>query len=335
MARQGGVALITVLLVVALAAIAAAEMTRQGQLDQRRTGNRLALEQAHQIALGGEQWATAILARDRRDGGGPGADDDGAGRGDNGDDANAQSEQRSAQVDARDEAWARNLPPIPVEGGQVTGAISDAQGRFNINNIVAGGGQINAPALARLERLLAAVEIEPRVAQAIVDWVDADSETTYPRGAEDDFYAGRREPYRAANARIASASELRLVRGIDAEAWAALAPHVTALPGPTPINVNTATPAVLQAVVEGLESDAAEELYDQAGDEPFATIADFREHPLLQGQEIAAEGLSVGSRHFRVRVDVEMGPITYTLYSWLRRDDEGRSSVLQRSRTPN
>ncbi len=337
--RERGVALITVLLVVALAAVAAAEMTRQGQLDQRRTGNRLALEQAHQIALGGEQWAIAILARDRRDnGGGRGPNYDGTGRGDDGDDGDGSDgagDGRSTEVDARDEDWARNLPPIPVEGGQVTGAISDAQGRFNINNLRAGGGQISAPALARLERLLAAVEIEPRVAQAIVDWVDADSETTYPRGAEDDFYAGRREPYRAANAPMASASELRLVRGIDAEAWAALAPHVTALPAQTPINVNTATPAVLQALVEGLEADAAQELHERAGEEPFATIADFREDPLLQEREVAAQGLAVGSRHFRVRVDVEMGPVTYTLYSWLRRDDEGRARVLRRTRTPN
>lgn len=335
-ARERGVALITVLLVVALATVAAAEMTRQGQLDQRRTGNRLALEQAHQIALGGEQWATAILARDRRDtGGGRGPNYDGAGRGNDSDDANGEAEQRGAEVDARDEIWARDLPPIPVEGGQVTGEISDAQGRLNINNLLAGGGQIRAAALARLERLLAAVEVEPRVAQAIVDWVDADSETTYPRGAEDDFYAGRREPYRAANAPLVSASELRLVRGIDAEAWAALAPHVTALPAQTPINVNTATPVVLQAAVEGLGADAAKQLHEQAGDEPFATIADFREHPLLQGQEVAGDGLSVGSSHFRVRIDVEMGPVTYTLYSWLRRNSDGRSTVLRRARTPN
>jgi len=332
---ERGVALITMLLVVALATVAAAEMTRQGQLDQRRTGNRLALEQAHQIALGGEQWATAILARDRRDTGSAGTrNDGGTARRDNTGSEDG-SPDRGAEVDARDEAWARKLPPIPVEGGQVTGRISDAQGRFNINNLLAGDDQINAPALARLERLLAAVEIEPRVAQAIVDWVDANSETTYPGGAEDDFYAGRREPYRAANAAIASASELRLVRGIDGEAWTALAPHVTALPRQTAINVNTATPAVLQAAVDGLEADAAEQLHEQAGDEPFATVGDFREHPLVQDQEVAGDGLSVGSNHFRVRVDVEMGPVTYTLYSWLRRDSDGRSLVLRRARTPN
>jgi general secretion pathway protein K len=329
--RQRGVALITVLLVVALAAVAAAEMTRQGQLDQRRTGNRLAREQAHQIALGGEQWARAILARDRRNAGDSGDDGRGSGTGS----STSSGASDSARVDARDEDWARDLPPIPVEGGQVAGAISDAQGRFNINNLRAAGDRVSANALARLERLLAAVDIEPRVAQAIVDWIDADSETIYPRGAEDDFYAGRQPPYRAANATVATASELRLVRGIDDAAWAALAPHVTALPSKTPINVNTATPVVLEAAVDGLDSEAARTLHEAAGEEPFTSVAEFREHPLLDGLDVSPEGLAVGSHHFRVRVDVEMGPLRYTLYSWLGRDDEGRSRVLRRARTPN
>lgn len=309
---QSGVALITVLLVVALATIAAVHMTRQTQLDLHRTSNRLALAQAHEIALGGEHWAISVLARFRR------------------------SEDYHG-VDALNQVWAQLPPSMPVEGGQVRGAIQDMQGRFNINSIVR-GDRVDAVALERFERLLRVLEIDPRSVQAVIDWMDHNRETTYPAGGEDDYYLALDRPYLAANRAVTTATELRMLRGIDAGAWRRLAPHVTALPGTTPINVNTATPRVLQAVVPGLDREGAEALAEQAREEPFQAVEEFLEHPVVAGagsdEEAVATALDVGSDHFRVRVDVQTGPIEYTLYSWLIRDDNGASQVFRRSRTP-
>ena len=322
--RQRGVALITVLLVVALATTAAASMTGRHQLDLRRTGNRIALAQAHEIALGGEAWARGILARDRR-----GED----GEPDTGD---ARRPDRDLVVDGLDEVWAGNLPPIPIEGGQVTGAITDLQGRFNVNNLV-DGGAVDAVALARFERLLEVLGIDPGVAQAVIDWIDPDGEVSYPGGAEDDYYVTLDSPYRAANRPFASASELRTVRGIEAAAWRRLAPHVAALPRPTAINVNTASAAVLRAVVPGLEDGAGTALAELAAEEPFTSVQAFRRHRLVPpvDEGDANLRLGVGSSHFRVRVDVRIGDIEYTLYSWLARNDNGASRVLRRVRTPH
>ncbi|MDZ7748683.1 MAG: type II secretion system minor pseudopilin GspK [Halofilum sp. (in: g-proteobacteria)] len=311
-AGQSGVALITVLLVVALATVAAVHMTRQTQLDLHRTGNRLALVQAHEIALGGEHWAVSVLARVRR-----AEDYDG--------------------VDARDQMWAQLPPPMQVEGGYVTGAIQDMQGRFNVNSLVPSGDSIDALALERFERLLETLGIDPRVSQAVTDWMDDNRETTYPAGGEDDYYLTLDPPYLAANRALTTASELRLLRGIDADAWRRLAPHVSALPGPTAINVNTATPAVLQAIVPGLARSGAETLAAETREEPFDSVAAFLEHPLVarpdSGQEVESAGLGVGSSHFRVRIDVRTGSLDYTLYSWLQREADGASRVLRRSRT--
>jgi general secretion pathway protein K len=316
---QHGVALITVLLVVALVTAAAADMTGQQQLDVRRTGNRLALAQAHRIALGGEAWATAVLARDRR------------GQG-------SQGEEGALAVDSHNEDWARVLPPMPIEGGQVAGRISDAQARFNVNALVV-GDRVNAVALARFERLLSVVDVDPKVAAAVVDWMDSDGEPSRPQGAEDGFYAALDHPYRSANAPLATASELRLVRGIDSEAWRALAPHVTALPQATPVNVNTAGATVLRAIVPGLGEQAAEELAEQTDREPYTTVDAFLAEPRIAqaagAGEIPPGALATGSRHFRVRTDVQMGSLDYTLYTWLARDDNGAARVLRRSRTPN
>ncbi len=334
-ARERGVALITVLFVVALATAAAASMTGDHQFDIRRTGNRIALTQAHQIALGGESWAMGILARDRR--------------GEAGTTAGASAPERNPEIDSRDEIWAQQLPPIPIEGGQVTGQIIDAQGRFNVNNLIV-GDRIDAAALARFERLLQILGLNPELAQAVIDWLDANSETTYPGGAEDDFYAALEDPYQAANQPAVAASELRLIRGIDAAAWRVLAPHVVALPETTAINVNTATPTVLRTIVPGLGEGEAEQLAELAAEEPFESVDAFRRHPLVRqaSQQGSGDGtdtgsaaeaiggsLAIGTSYFRVQVDVQIGAIEYRLYSWLARNDNGASRVLRRARTPD
>jgi len=322
--RERGVALITVLLVVALATVAAADMSTRGAFDVRRTSNRIALEQAHEVALGGERWAIAVLARDRR-----GRSEDWKKK------YIQQSQGENVNVDSRDETWAKTLPPIPIEGGQVAGVITDAQGRFNVNDLVDAQGAVDAVALARFERLLRAAGLDPRLSQAVVDWIDPDSQTTYPAGAEDDYYAALDSPYRAANRPLAVASELRMVRGFDAQAWQALAPHVTALPQHTSINVNTADAMVLRAVVPDLDEASAKALYQEAGENPFSKIGDFLQDPRVRDAHVDETDLAVRSDHFRVRVDVQLGSIDYTLYSWLQRTDNGASRVLRRARTPD
>lgn len=315
--RQQGTALITALLVLALTVVVATEMTASQRFDVRRTGNILALEQAHQIALGGERWAVAVLARDRRNEPPPGQELAGG--------------EDTASVDALDEDWAQVLPPLPVEGGQVSGRIVDLQGRFNVNALV-DGEAVDALALARFERLLEALEIEPSFAQAVIDWLDADRETTFPDGAEDDFYAALTPPYLSANRPLGAISELRQLRGLEPAAWRRLAPHIAALPGPSAINVNTASPAVLQALVPGLGAGAAGQLAARAEEEPFASVTEFAAEDVVDGSGLELTGIDVRSSHFRVQTAVALGPLEYTLYSWLRRNDNGASRVLRRAR---
>jgi len=321
-ASQRGTALITALLVLAMTVTLTTDMASEQHFDIRRTGNVLQLEQAHQIALGGERWAVAILARDRRGETSPGQETGQQLFGESG---------SGADVDSLDEDWARPLPPIPVEGGQIAGEIVDLQGRFNVNNLIV-DGTIDAIGLARFERLLAALEIEPGVAQAVVDWLDGDSETTFPDGAEDDFYLAREPGHLAANRRVTAVSELRPIRGMDADGWRRLRPHVTALPGPTEINVNTASAAVLRAVAQDLGAGAAEQLAARAREEPFETVQEFLDEDVIAELEVEPARLAVRSSHFRARAAVALGRIEYTLYSWLQRDDNGASRVLRRAR---
>ena len=119
------------------------------------------------------------------------------------------------------------------------------------------------------KRLLEILDLEPALAPALQDWIDADINTRFPDGAEDDVYLLEDLPYRAANRPVVSISELRLVKGFTPEVIAVLEPHVTALPEETVININTATPAVLRALHQELDDSGVEQLLADRGKEGY------------------------------------------------------------------
>jgi general secretion pathway protein K len=107
------------------------------------------------------------------------------------------------------------------------------------------------------------------VVDSILDWRDHDN-LTRAHGAESEFYLKRRVPYHAKNAPFDSPEEMLLVRGVTPELFygAEGVPglrdvfSVYSPAGPVRLNLATATPAVLQALL-GIEPAAAEDLVAQ------------------------------------------------------------------------
>lgn len=228
MKRHRGVALITALLVVALVTATAVAMASRQQLDIRRTANVLQRDQAYVYALGAEVMGREVLGKD------------------------------DAKIDDKEEDWAQSAISIPFQGGLLSGALEDLQGRFNINNLVKNG--VRSPwDVERFKNLLKLIkensedreiwkDAEPGdLANAVTDWVDQDNEPL-SGGAEDNDYLQGPRPYRAANAPMASISELLLVRGFTGPIYQQVVPWVSALPVRTKINVNTAKEYVLLAL---------------------------------------------------------------------------------------
>jgi general secretion pathway protein K len=276
------------MLISAIATMVAANLAWDNALDVRRTMVGLARDQAINVALGAESWIISILQQDLQD----------------------------SPTDHLGEIWASELPGLPIEGGEVFGAIEDLQGRFNVNNLVNQDGQVEEEPLEQFRRLLTALGIDPRFAGIAADWIDTNQDASFPDGAEDAIYTGMIPPYRAANQTLTSISELAALEGMDRETFRLLEPHIAALPGRSGINVNTATPAVLQSLDENMTSADVEGLVQEREGSGFSDIE--TSFASLVTPEVL-NSLEESTRFFRLKVVVRVDTVRITMFSVLQR----------------
>jgi len=233
--RQRGVALLSAVLAVALAVVLVAALLEHGALARSRSAQVQRGEQAWQLLHGIEAFAIRAL----------------------------QDEQAAQPgIDSFGDGWAQPLPPIEVPAGRIGGRLHERGGCLNLNALwQPADSRAAGVAQQRLQRLLQRLRLDPNIAAAVRDWLDPDPDPA-PGGAEDLQYAAATPARRAANRPFAHVSELRLVRGVDADAFAALRPHVCALPDPaTPINLNTATPELWMSLDPAIGEALARRLW--------------------------------------------------------------------------
>ncbi|MCG3200267.1 MAG: hypothetical protein NFCOHLIN_00115 [Gammaproteobacteria bacterium] len=298
--RQSGVALITALIVVFLATAAAVAMSERQLFDLRRAENLQRLDQGMLAIKGAEAWAQGALRADLL--------------------ANAGTARAGRP-------WI--LPTTEIPGGTVSAEIRDAGGCFNVNNLV-DGAEPSAADLERFRRLLLALSIDPKLANAVLDWIDADLNTTLPGGAEDDYYTRLDPPYRSANRPIASLGELLKVNGMDARTLERLRPYVCALPGRTTINVNAASTLVLMSLAEGISKSTAVSIIAMRNSRPFAQVEDFLKRLLTVQVEVSPDNLDVQSQYYEVLGRVKVGRVEVRAATLMARSDAGVQVVSRR-----
>ena len=300
--RQQGLALITAMLVVAIAATVAAYVSLDQQVWLRQAQNLSDREQAEVVRAAAEEWAIIMLDKDAKDN-------------------NISDNLAKVKVNSL------KLPPLPVEGGQIAGQISDAQGRFNINNLVLRNDP-NDKGFFR--NILTSQSFDPELIIAVMDWMDSDS---IPRqgGAEDIDYLQLPTPYRAANQKMTSIDELRLVRGFTPAMVEKLRPFLTALPTATDINVNTASSDVL-SVLFSLSASAADDFISGRPYKDANQVNQKLTQLLPSSSKPPTKGYGITSSYFYVDVDTQFGRYRGSTRTLINRQQGGTSRVLWHGR---
>ena len=297
-AEHRGAAVVVAMLLAALATAIAATLLWQQQWNLRQHQFRREQVQAQSLVFAGLQWARQIL----------------------------QEDARSGAIDHLGEAWAVRLPPTPVENGEISGYIADQQALFNVNGLLRDGKVVDGQ-LALLRRILASAGIDPRIAAAFVDWLDADDSVYAEGGAEDAAYVEASSAL-PANRSAVRFAELASVHGMSPPAASSLRGVLTVLPTGTPINVNTAPDALLAALLPELPSEALQKVMLERARQPFVSVADFRTRAVAAAYLVPEEMLSVSSRYFLVTVVARQGETRAQGRALLRRSGSSLPDVV-------
>lgn len=332
--KQRGVALLAAMILVLAVTMILSNIFYRHQIEVSQAMASLHSDQALLIALSGEGWAMELLAEDPTGG-------------------------QPNQSDHYGEIWAQALPLLPVEGGTLTGCISDLQSKINVNNFRFYGSQGQGSKrslqadLNQLENMnivktwlnllnLFEIPTSPARAATIIDWVDGDSAVTSSWGAEQPDYESFEPPRMVLNDEISDASELADIAGYNVQEAQMLLPWISALPvtgpqtsGPmvsTPININTASSELLlalggsfgqrfvDAVVEGRPFSDIDTFEDHVENYLGLVVLDSKGKTIEKAKQIWHQDLvSVATAHFKLYLKAEIGEAEIEVTSIMKR----------------
>lgn len=301
---ERGAALLTAMVIVTLVAtLASAIIWQQWRAVQVEAAER-ARVQARWVLIGAIDWARLILREDARTGG----------------------------PDHLAEPWAVPLAEARLstflaadrdnsaddEGPEayLSGAIVDAQSRYNLRNL-SFGDDAQAEAEQRvLARLLDTVGADASLAPIVT----AELRRALPSGAA--ASAPGEATAATAPSALAPIPPARIEQlswcGLDAATLRKLAPYVSWLPTRTTVNLNTAPREVIAAVVEGIDLASADRLVQARQRTPFKSLQDAR--ALLPAQaELEATRVGVASAHFEVSGRLRLDDRVIEQHAWLVR----------------
>lgn len=293
-----GAAILTAMLLMALVAVlSAAALWQQRRALDLETTERARL-QAHWMLQGGTDWARLILREDAR----------------------------SGSVDHLAEPWAvplqeaklssflnngnssEDLPDSELlQSAYLSGGISDLQARLNVSNLLL-DQQTHGPTLRAFARLFEALQLPQSELLELVAGLRASQATrTGAQGAT------------ATPLQARTLSQLTWL-GLSARTVAALAPYAVVLPERTPVNLNTASAPVLQAIVADLDAAGAQRLLEARARSHFRNLAEVAQ-AAGKSELVLNDALhSVNSRYFEVRARLRLGSLITQECTVLQRD---------------
>jgi general secretion pathway protein K len=326
--KQTGVALITVMLIVALCAVIASQMTARLQMQMQRSANITYNQQAYWYAMSAEAFTKRVLIT---------------------------AFKKDENVTHLGQLWAKGETTYPVAFGEISGEITDLQSCLNLNALRAPltkPGKNNkakigdkVPARLAFETLLINLQIEgvsqfeaESMADSLTDWLDDNTTISGSGGAEDNDYASREFPYLAANNFLASVNELRVIAHFTPAIIKAIKPYVCVIPDSDQhkLNINTINaeqPQLLEALL-GSTLEEAQQILSDRPDEGFETIAEF--HNLndvikLNLTDSIKDQFVVDSEYFTLKASASFNNSFFAMNSVMRVTNNKYIDVISRT----
>jgi general secretion pathway protein K len=312
MKRQRGIALITAIILVAIAAVLATAIGYSSAMAAKRASTVFGAAQALLAAEGAEAMAAYVLK---------------------------QSSPAAGGTFSLDQPWAQAYGPFELTDGVLLefAQIEDEHGKFNINDLAANGSTDTDKALKVFQQLLSVVGLEQKWAGLIADWIDADNTPNTPDGAEDSVYLSQTPQYRTANIPVTSISELLALPGFGRARYDRIAPYITALPPGTSINVCVASGQLLDAISGKIEySSDPDNLANQRKNNGCfppqnVYLSTLTDQAKTMSSNLVGGGGTTADQYFRLRSFITIGTARFTLYSLLYRDIGGNIRPILRT----
>lgn len=312
--QQQGIALITILVMVALATILAATIAKRQAATAESTAYLMRQNQSLIYAKSAEAFFSELLVDDA---------------------------ENAAEVDHLQETWAQPMPAFPVEDGYVSGIIQDESGKFNLNSLVTAEGTVNENAKVWFELILKRAGLPAQLSEAVIDWQDENEIPSGSMGAESNYYQGLPNAALPPNAKFHSVEELKLIRGFEENKYKLIESYLSAAPmQDSTVNINTASAFLLASMDEKLDVNAVQQLLDQrqANLEHFSNVSElWALEPFAQVEaakrNVLNSLLGVQSNYFKAQIEVVLSERKRQFSSELVRRDK-QIYVAYRSMAP-
>jgi len=305
--QQQGIAIVTVLLVVALTTILAASIIWRERIAVRDVENQRIGAETMWVERAAVEWARATLRAQSLS-------------------SNAAYYGQAWSVPVNDVRLANVMPrdALEVNGdlaeASISGRVEDAQAKFNLMDLVSRPEpgqpyQLNAEGVAAYSRLLGALSINPGMAQLTAAYIlrslSIGSNSTAPL-------------------QLVSVQDLSRIPGYEDGVLKVLAPMITLLPDQTTVNVNTATTPVLMAAIPELTESQAQRLVARRNTAYFLSTGEIAETlSTTRGSAELPSGALAGvnsgyfivhcqihSKRINTHIDTLIGRYGVGAYSW-------------------
>ena len=313
--NQGGAALLTAMLTVALVAtLASAALWQQWRQVEIETAERTRSQTAWMMT-GAMDWTRLILREDAISSQGQGIDHLGEPW------ALPVQESKLSTFLSQDQQWREGDTEVFLSG-----QITDAQSRMNVMNLIE-NGQVAPDAVARFTALFERLNLPLSELQTLTRQLQAAIAASTSATGQAADASKSKAPL------LAQQTSQLIWMGLSPGTLAVLENHITVLPENTPVNLNTASAEVLAACIPELSLTSARQAIDQRQRNHWASLDAARTALGPAGRHLNEKQHGIQSRYFEVLGRMRIDNVVQQERVLLKRDGS-QVRMLWRTKMP-